>query len=208
MGSYTAPIIAPGAFTDGTLFFQSPDLPNANHTLVITLTNGTQPNAYFFDYLDYTTSPLVSSSFISTSSATSSETSQPSSESIASIPSQSSSSIPTSSRVYRVTIESSPASSGAPQSSSASNSAAQSNTVSSGIVQSSSGNASPTPSQSISVSNTSSSPTRIGPIIGGALGGVVFLIAFATLLFTCLKKSKIEHPPSHIEQIPGEFSWS
>ena len=106
-----------------------------NHTLIITLTNGTSPNQYWLDYLNYTGSPLVSSS-----------------------------SIPTSRGV-------------------------------------------PIPSQSISVSNTSSSRTKVGPIIGSALGGTVLLIAFASFLFIYLKKhdTNYERPSPQIEQIPGEF---
>ena len=200
LGSYTSPIIAPGLFTDGTLFFQSPDLSNANHTLVITMTNGTQPNRYYLDYLNYTASPLVSSLSISTSKGAPGMTALPSSSNVASISLQPSSFTPTSKGASSVTIQPNSASSGDTPSSSA-------------FVETSrsiSGSASLTPSQLTSVSNTSSSPTQVGPIIGGVLGGIAFFIAFASLLFICLKqrKRRTEHSCPRTEQIPGEFLWS
>ena len=195
-GSYTAPVIAPGSSLLSALFFQSPDLPNMAHTLVITMINGTQPNTYYLRYLDLTGSLLASSPSLATPSGASSGTAQPS---VAPIPLQPSSSIPTPSRASIATAQSNTPSSRATQSA-----------TSKDISQSSSGSATPPPSQSTSVSNASSSPTRVGPIIGGVLGGIIFLIAFASFLYICLKKreSKLDHPSSQIEQIPGELSWS
>ena len=87
---YTAPIVTMENLTDDTLFFESSDLPNGNHKLLITVTNGTQPNTYYLDYLNYTSSVVVVDVTASTT-PTSSLTVQSSSDSTAIVPSQSTS---------------------------------------------------------------------------------------------------------------------
>ena len=206
LGSYTAPFVASDGPVTTALFFQSQDLSDAKHTLVIKMTNGTSPNMFWFDYFSYTASqalvssqtPSISSS-VPTSSGVSRVTAHSSSESVPSISSQSSSPIPSSSGASSVTAQPSQASSRTAPSSSAPGETIHSNTSSTVSI----------PSQSASASGTSSSKTRIGPIIGGVVGGVLFLIAFALFLFICLKKRarRYERPPSEIEQIPGEFPW-
>ncbi|EKM59919.1 uncharacterized protein PHACADRAFT_206139 [Phanerochaete carnosa HHB-10118-sp] len=77
---YTAPLITPGTFAAHVLFYRSPPLQPAEHTLVITNINGTAPSVYWLDYILYTPSGGVnlaasSSSQISTSQSSTSASS-------------------------------------------------------------------------------------------------------------------------------------
>ena len=97
-------------------------------------------------------------------------------------------------------------------STSVSSSLSTSGGASSVIVQPSSSSGASIPSRSNSVSTTSSSSKRIGPIIGGVLGGIVLFIALVSFfLFMCLikRRGKSKRPPSQIiHSIPGKFASS
>ncbi|KAI0784870.1 hypothetical protein C8Q75DRAFT_696081, partial [Abortiporus biennis] len=58
VGRYTTPVIQPGFFTALTQFFQSDTLSAGEHTLVITNVNGTSPNVFWLDYIQYISSPV------------------------------------------------------------------------------------------------------------------------------------------------------
>ncbi|OBZ70329.1 hypothetical protein A0H81_09597 [Grifola frondosa] len=86
LGTYVAPIIAPGFAYLNQSFFVSPILPAGDHELVITNINGTQPTTYWLDFLVYTPSVSLSNSTSVSSTpisgpSTSSTTNQPSSTS-------------------------------------------------------------------------------------------------------------------------------
>ncbi|TBU55539.1 hypothetical protein BD310DRAFT_684153 [Dichomitus squalens] len=66
-GLYTAPIIQPGGFALNVTFFQSKVLPPGDHTLTITNVNGTKPNVFWLDYIEYLPSTTLSTSFVATS---------------------------------------------------------------------------------------------------------------------------------------------
>ncbi|KIP10385.1 hypothetical protein PHLGIDRAFT_240263 [Phlebiopsis gigantea 11061_1 CR5-6] len=72
---YTAPVIDPGSFTSHTLFYRSPPLSAAEHTLVITNINGTAPSVLWLDYIVYTPSAATSSASSASSPASSSSAS-------------------------------------------------------------------------------------------------------------------------------------
>ncbi|TBU23567.1 hypothetical protein BD311DRAFT_781595 [Dichomitus squalens] len=63
-GLYTAPIIQPGGFALNVTFFQSKVLPPGDHTLTITNVNGTKPNVFWLDYIEYLPSTAASASFV------------------------------------------------------------------------------------------------------------------------------------------------
>ena len=147
LGTYTAPVIAPGYFTTRNVFFQSQTLPDGDHTLVITTTNGTKPNIYVLDFFQYTASPVESSSSSTSWSSVSSSTVQPSSSSSSPISSSSTSAVSSSSRV------------------------------------------------------------KVGPIVGGVLGGIAILVIAVLLLFICLKirRNKRKVSPSPLDShLPGK----
>ena len=74
LGTYTAPVIAPGFFIGNQTYFISPNLSPGEHQLTITNLNGTTPNVFWLDYfLVNVTAPASTST--TTSSATTTATS-------------------------------------------------------------------------------------------------------------------------------------
>ncbi|OJT10297.1 hypothetical protein TRAPUB_13165 [Trametes pubescens] len=130
-------------------FFTSPELPAGDHTLVITNLNGTAPNTYWFDWLefhsaDFDAHPTTSSSKQSVS--TSSTASQSSDAGTALVATSSNPTIP-------------------PSPTGLSASASQS---------------SPTTSAG-ETSNSNGKSQNLGAIIGGSVGGALFLAALVVL---------------------------
>ncbi|GJE87524.1 hypothetical protein PsYK624_036070 [Phanerochaete sordida] len=79
--TYTAPLITPGTFSSHVLFYRSPPLSAAEHTLVITDTNGTAPSVYWLDYIIYAPSSGVALAATSSSQGSTSQTSSSTSSS-------------------------------------------------------------------------------------------------------------------------------
>ncbi|OBZ65991.1 hypothetical protein A0H81_14034 [Grifola frondosa] len=77
MGTYDAPVIAPGYYESKVMVFRSPLLSAADHKHVITNVNGTYPCEFWLDYILYTPSQssMTSSSTTSMSSASDSSSS-------------------------------------------------------------------------------------------------------------------------------------
>lgn len=213
VGSYTAPIIAPGYVTTGTLFFQSKDLVNGMHTLVITTTNGTQPNRFLLDYFSYTGLPIVplssspqsSSPQPSPSLSSSSLSSSPlsSGQSLSSSLPSSSLSSPSPSPQSSLSLPSSSLSL-SPLSLSMSSITGSNDAPGSTAILPSTNSAVPGSSQSPLATHTSSLRIRVGAIVGGVLGGIALLVA-ALLLFMFKKRKnrKKESLPQEVH-LPGE----
>lgn len=213
VGSYTAPIIAPGYVTTGTLFFQSKDLANGMHTLVITTTNGTQPNRFLLDYFSYTGLPIVPSSSSPQSSSpqpspslsSSSLSSSPlsSGQSLSSSLPSSSLSSPSPSPQSSLSLPSSSLSL-SPLSLSMSSITGSNDAPGSTAILPSTNSAVPGSSQSPLATHTSSLRIRVGAIVGGVLGGIALLVA-ALLLFMFKKRKnrKKESLPQEVH-LPGE----
>lgn len=220
VGSYTAPIIAPGYVTTGTLFFQSKDLVNGMHTLVITTTNGTQPNRFLLDYFSYTGLPIVPSSSSPQSSSPQPSPSLSSSSlswSPLSLGPSLSSSLPSSSlsspslsspspspqSSLSLTLSSSSLSL-SPLSLSMSSITGSNDAPGSTAILPSTNSAVPGSSQSPLATHTSSSRTRVGAIVGGVLGGIALLVAALPLfMFKKRKNRKKESLPQEVH-LPGE----
>lgn len=213
VGSYTAPIIAPGYVTTGTLFFQSKDLANGMHTLVITTTNGTQPNRFLLDYFSYTGLPIVplssspqsSSPQPSPSLSSSSLSSSPlsSGQSLSSSLPSSSLSSPSPSPQSSLSLPSSSLSL-SPLSLSMSSITGSNDAPGSTAILPSTNSAVPGSSQSPLATHTSSSRTRVGAIVGGVLGGIALLVAALPLfMFKKRKNRKKESLPQEVH-LPGE----
>lgn len=213
VGSYTAPIIAPGYVTTGTLFFQSKDLANGMHTLVITTTNGTQPNRFLLDYFSYTGLPIVPSSSSPQSSSpqpspslsSSSLSSSPlsSGQSLSSSLPSSSLSSPSPSPQSSLSLPSSSLSL-SPLSLSMSSITGSNDAPGSTAILPSTNSAVPGSSQSPLATHTSSSRTRVGAIVGGVLGGIALLVAALPLfMFKKRKNRKKESLPQEVH-LPGE----
>ena len=213
VGSYTAPIIAPGYVTTGTLFFQSKDLVNGMHTLVITTTNGTQPNRFLLDYFSYTGLPIVplssspqsSSPQPSPSLSSSSLSSSPlsSGQSLSSSLPSSSLSSPSPSPQSSLSLPSSSLSL-SPLSLSMSSITGSNDAPGSTAILPSTNSAVPGSSQSPLATHTSSSRTRVGAIVGGVLGGIALLVAALPLfMFKKRKNRKKESLPQEVH-LPGE----
>lgn len=213
VGSYTAPIIAPGYVTTGTLFFQSKDLVNGMHTLVITTTNGTQPNRFLLDYFSYTGLPIVPSSSSPQSSSPQPSPSLSSSSlswsplslgpSLSSSLPSSSLSSPSPSPQSSLSLPSSSLSL-SPLSLSMSSITGSNDAPGSTAILPSTNSAVPGSSQSPLATHTSSLRIRVGAIVGGVLGGIALLVA-ALLLFMFKKRKnrKKESLPQEVH-LPGE----
>lgn len=213
VGSYTAPIIAPGYVTTGTLFFQSKDLANGMHTLVITTTNGTQPNRFLLDYFSYTGLPIVPSSSSPQSSSPQPSPSLSSSSlswsplslgpSLSSSLPSSSLSSPSPSPQSSLSLPSSSLSL-SPLSLSMSSITGSNDAPGSTAILPSTNSAVPGSSQSPLATHTSSSRTRVGAIVGGVLGGIALLVAALPLfMFKKRKNRKKESLPQEVH-LPGE----
>jgi len=188
--TYQAPVIAPGYYTAHTLFYRSPPLTAAQHTLVITNTNGTAPSEYWLDYIIYTPSnsittiPTTQSSFISSSS-------QPSSIFTSSTSSMSS---PTLSQ-----ITDSSSSTTLPGSAYSGYSGSTSLT---GDIPSSSTPSAPV--TSFHASSVIAHKTPVGAIAGGVVGGALFLLVLLLGLYFYRRSRKGYTRADRISIIPDD----
>jgi len=217
-GTYTAPVINPGFFTSRTQFFSSGQLTAGSHSLVIETTNGTRPNRYWLDWIQYVPSAGPAPPSQPPSSPTTQQQSSPSS--IPSSPSNSPTSDPPTTQNQQE-APSTPAPNSTPPSSisttsqqslSQSPSSSSSSSHSSAIVTTlagSSGGSSvivtliPTSSATNSATNgtlgngipqdasgatSTSSHTPVGAIAGGVIGGIVVIAVVALLFFFCRRR--------------------
>ena len=76
-GTYEAPVVPPGEFIAGVVYYQSAPLSPGNHTLVITNLNGTFPTEFWLDSIVYVPSadPVTSAPTSNSASSTSSSAS-------------------------------------------------------------------------------------------------------------------------------------
>ncbi|PIL37745.1 hypothetical protein GSI_01439 [Ganoderma sinense ZZ0214-1] len=170
VGSYTAPVVAPGFFRLNVTFFSSRTLAPGDHTLVITNVNGTSPNVFWLDYVEYIASAA------STTTTSSSSSSSPSSSSLTTTPATSSSPSSSSSSSQQLTTSSTPPASNQLTPTTSLSFPASSQTPPSDT------NTSTTPA-------SSSSHNHTGAIAGGIVGGAALLLALA-LLLVCLRRRR------------------
>lgn len=206
--TYKAPVIQPGFFTSRTQFFQSSQLTAGDHTLVIETTNGTRPNRYWLDWIQYvpaaapapppqqptttTTQPPTTAPNNPTTPANSPTTAAPTTQ-------QATTQSPNSSPPTTVSTTSSHSSS---SSSGGSPSVITSLAGTSGgtpvyvtltpTTGSSATGAPDTASpQDASGSTSSSSHTNVGAIAGGVIGGVILIAIIIALFFFCRRRQRV-----------------
>ncbi|TBU22770.1 hypothetical protein BD311DRAFT_822526 [Dichomitus squalens] len=205
VGTYTAPFTPSGQTHYNVTFFSKPDLSSGDHEIVITNVNGTSPNVFWLDYFLVDAAPpssgggTTSSSSTSTSTSTSVTPSDSLSSTVITVVSTSTYTFSTTSSQGVGLPPSSPSNlSSYPSSSSSSSSSAFSfanltatpfsdttNTLAQGSLPTSA-TAAPTTS---GVGSTtpgavrSSDHSNTHAIIGGVVGGVIFLALLIPLFF-------------------------
>ncbi|KAI9059990.1 hypothetical protein FKP32DRAFT_1679281 [Trametes sanguinea] len=201
-------------YFDNVTMFTSPTLDAGEHTLVITNLNGTKPNTFWLDYFWYPALDDASDGSDAGSSSTHETTSQASrtsatSHSTTSSSSTAATSFSTSSSTSNSSMSSSATTSSGSSSSTSSSSLASSSSstatgassIPSAVPGSDSVSASlPVPSQTagndkdLSV-GASGRSQNVGAIVGGAIGGAVFLALLAILAVYLYLRQRMQGRP-------------
>ena len=180
-GSYTAPVIAPGFFRLNVTFFSSQALSPGAHTLVITNVNGTSPNVFWLDYVEYLPAAVGSTAASSEQSPPTTSTSQ---------------STTSSSQSQPLGTSSTPAASSSAQAGSSLSTAASRppistiDTTAAAPDPTSSQTSSSLPNSNSNAPATSTSHSHAGAIAGGVVGGAALVLSLAVLLFVYLRRRR------------------